>query len=80
MHFTFAVLTDELDTIEMVNRIGASWGIIGGNKLRPKKISSFNTVTPVVMYHMLNLGNHATILSKIRPILIEAREKADAEE
>ena len=54
--------------------------MIGGNKLWPKKISSFKTVTPVVMYHMLNLGHHATILSEIRPILIEARDKADEEE
>ena len=54
--------------------------MIGGNKLWPKKISSFKTVTPVVMYHMLNLGHHATILSEIRPIIIEARDKADEEE
>ena len=32
------------------------------------------------MYHILNSGNHATILSEIRPILIEAQYKADAEE
>ena len=54
--------------------------MIGGNKLWPKKISSFNTVTPVVMYHMLNSGHHATILSEIRPIFIEPQDKADAEE
>ena len=78
VYSAFAVLTDELDTLELVNRVGASWGMIGGNKLRPKKISSFKTVTPVVMYHMLKLGHHATILSEIRPILIEARENVDA--
>ena len=78
MYFAFTVLTDELDTLGLVNRVGASWGMIGGNKLWPKKISSFETVTPVVMYHMLNSGHHATILSKIRPILIEAGDKADA--
>ena len=54
--------------------------MIGWNKLCPKKISSFKTVTPIVMYHMLNSGHHATILSKIRPIIIEARDKADEEE
>ena len=32
------------------------------------------------MYQILNSGHHATIISNIRPILIEAREKADAEE
>ena len=48
--------------------------------VKPKKISSLETVTPVVMYHMLNSGNHATILSEIRPILIEARYNADTEE
>ena len=64
----------------MVNRVGASWGMIGGNKLWPKNISSFKTVTPVVMYHMMNLWHHATILSKVCPILIEAQEKADIEE
>ena len=37
-------------------------------------------MTPLVMYHMLNWGHNATILSEIRPILIEARDKADAEE
>ena len=55
-------------------------GMIGGNKLCPNKIFSFKTMTPVVMYHMLNSGHHTTILSYIRPILIEARDKADAEE
>ena len=54
--------------------------MIGGNKLWPKKISYFKNVTLVVMYHMLNSEHHVTILSKIRPILIEARDKADAEE
>ena len=54
--------------------------MIGGNKLWPKNIASFKIVTPVVMYHMLNSGHHATILSKICPILIEARNKADVEE
>ena len=54
--------------------------MIRGSKLWPKKISSFKTVTPVVMYHMMNSGQHATILSKIHPILIEAQDKADAEE
>ena len=37
-------------------------------------------MTPLVMYHMLNLGHHANILSEIRPILIEAQDKADTEE
>ena len=80
MCFAFAVSTDELDTLELVNRFGASWGMIGGNKLFPKKILSFKTWTPVVMYHMMNSGHHATILSEIRPILIEVRDKADAED
>ena len=79
-YFAFAVSTDKLDTLELVNRVVASWGMIGGNKLWPKKISSFKTVTPVVMYHMLNSGNHATILSDVRPILVEAQDKADVEE
>ena len=70
LYFSFAVSTDKLDTLELVNQVSASWGMIGGNKLWPKKISSFKTVTPVVMYHMMNLGHHATILSEIRTILI----------
>ena len=80
VYFASTVLTNKLDTLELVNRVCASWGMIGGNKLWPKKISYFKTGTPVVMYHMLNLGHHTTILSKIRPILIEARDQADAEE
>ena len=48
--------------------------------LWPNKILYFKTATPVVMYHMLKLGHHATILSEIHPILIEAQDKADAEE
>ena len=80
VYFAFAVSTDELDTLELVNQVGASWGMIGGNKLRPKKILSFKTVTPVVMYHMLNSGHHANIISKISTILIEARYKAYSEE
>ena len=74
------VLTYELDTHELVNRVVESWGMIGGKNLCPKKILSFKTLTPVVMYHMLNSGNHATILSEIRPIIIEAGDKAYAEE
>ena len=54
--------------------------MIGEKKLWPKKISYFKTVTPVVMYHMLNYGHHATILYEIRTILIEAGDKTDAEE
>ena len=74
------VLTYELDTLELVNQVVESWGMIGGENLCPKKILSFKTLTPVVMYHMLHLGNHATVLSEISPILIEAQDKADAEE
>ena len=54
--------------------------MIGGNKLFPKMISFFNKVTPVLMYHMLDLGHNATILSEIHPSIIEARYKVDAEE
>ena len=50
------------------------------NKLLPKNISSFKTVTLVVMYHMLKSGHHATILSDIRPILIDTGDNVDAEE
>ena len=42
--------------------------MIEGKKLWPKNISSFKTMTPLVMYHMLNWGHNATILSEIRPI------------
>ena len=75
VYFDFTVLTDELDTLKLVNRVGASWGMIGGSKLWPKKILSFKIVKPVVMYHMLNSGHHTTILSEIRLILVEARDK-----
>ena len=54
--------------------------MIGGNKLWPKKISYFKIVTSVVMYHMMNSGHHTTVLSEIRPILVDARDRADAEE
>ena len=54
--------------------------MIVGNKLWPNNISSFKIMTPVVMYHMLNSGHHATILSEIRLILIEAQDKTGAEE
>ena len=77
VYFNFAVSAEESDTLELVNRVGTSWGMIGGNKLCPKKISYFKTVTSVVIYHMLNSGHHATILSEIPPIIIEARDKAD---
>ena len=70
VYFSFAVSSHKLDTLELVNRVGASWGMMGGNKLWPNNISSFKTVTPVVMYHMLNSGHHATILYKVLPILI----------
>ena len=53
--------------------------MIGGKKLWPNNILPFKTVTTVVMYHMLNSGHHATILSEIRPIIIEAQDKADEE-
>ena len=80
MYFDSAVLTDKLDTLRLVNRVGESWCMIGGNKLWPKKISSFKTVTPIVMYHMLNSRHHANIISKIRPIFIKGLDKAGAEE
>ena len=48
-------------------------------KLWPNNILPFKTVTTVVMYHMLNSGHHATIRSEIRPIIIEAQDKADEE-
>ena len=54
VYFVFAVSTDELETLELVNRVDASRGMIRGNTIWPKKILSFKTVTPVVMYHMLN--------------------------
>ena len=73
-------MTDKLDTLKLVNRVDASLGVIRGNKLWPKKISSFKTVTPIVMYHMLNSRHHANIISKIRPIFIKGLDKAGAEE
>ena len=79
MYFSFAVSTDKLDTVKLVNQVRESWGMIRGGKLWPKKILSFKTMTLVVMYQMLNSGHHATILSEIRTILLEARDKADAE-
>ena len=33
VYFALAFLTDKLDTLELENRVGASWGMIGGNKL-----------------------------------------------
>ena len=33
VYFAFSVLTYELDTLKLVNRVGASWDMIGGNKL-----------------------------------------------
>ena len=33
VYFSFAVSTDKLDTPELVNRFGASWGMLGGKKL-----------------------------------------------
>ena len=41
VYFAFEVLTEKLDTLEMVNQVGVSWDMIGENKLCPKKISSF---------------------------------------
>ena len=32
VYFAFAVSTDKLYTLELVNQVGASWGMIGGNK------------------------------------------------
>ena len=32
VYFDFAVSPNKLDTLELVNRVGASWGMIGGNK------------------------------------------------
>ena len=37
-------------------------------------------MTPVVIYHILNSGHHATIISEICLILIEAQDKADEED
>ena len=61
--FPFAVSTDKLDTLKLINRVSSSWGMIGGNKLWPNNIPYLKTMTPVVMYHMLNSGHHATIIS-----------------
>ena len=35
MYFAFAVSNDKLNTLDLVNLVGVSWGIIGGNILQP---------------------------------------------
>ena len=72
----FAVaFSSDVKPSDIVERISCEWGRINGKKMWLKAIKSFQTETPIALYHLLNSGHQATILTELKGILEEARDR-----
>ena len=58
-----------------MEQISCEWGRLNGKKMWLKAIKSFQTETPVAIYHLLNSGHQATILAELKGILEEAHDR-----
>ena len=65
--FTFCISTDK-ELAELLSKVRVEWGKLGGKKLWLKRIPSFNTVTLVVIYNMLNSIHEPTLVPESIPI------------
>ena len=77
--FTIAFSSDERPE-DMMERVDAEWGKLGGRKTWPRAIPAFITTTPVVLYRIHNGGHRATLLKEFETILAEARDLATLED
>ena len=77
--FTIAFSSDESPE-DMMERVDAEWGKMGGRKTWPKAIPAFITSTPVVLYRVHNGGHRATLIKELSSILAEARDLATFED
>ena len=71
--FSFSCNKDPRKILEAVS---AKWGKLGGNKLVLKNVAAYTTVTPIVIFHMLNSASSKTILAELNMILAEAHDTA----
>ena len=77
--FTIAFSSDETPE-EMLDRVDAEWGKLGGLKTWPNKMGAFATLTPVVLYIVHNGGHKPTLLRELTAILEQARDAAALED
>ena len=72
----FAVaFSSDVKPEDVVERISCEWGRLNGKKMWLKAIKSFQTETPIALYHLLNTGHQDTILSELKGILEDARDR-----
>jgi hypothetical protein len=76
VYFSLALSSDE-DPGEVIEGMAAEWNRSGGVKMFRKKLSSFNTLTPVALFFVLNSANQLTVAAEYKMILEEARDTAD---
>ena len=72
----FAVaFSSDVKPEDVVERISCEWGRLNGKKMWLKAIKSFQTETPIALYHLLNTGHQDTILLELKGILEDARDR-----
>ena len=79
VHLALSFSCDK-DPRKLLDAVSAEWGKLGGNKLFLKEVSAYTTVTPVVIYHLLNTASSATIVAELHPILERAHQEAEVED
>ena len=75
VYFSLALSSDE-DPEEVIEGMAAEWNRSGGVKMFRKKLSSFNTSTPVALFFVHNSANQITVAVEYKRILEEARDAA----
>ena len=61
-----------------VDGISCEWGRMNGKKLWLKSTASFQTETPIAIYHMLNSGHQKMIAAELT-IILESAQVLEAE-
>ena len=78
LFFTFCFSSDK-DPEDVLDRLSAEWGRMGGKKLEVKGLKSFATETTHVIYCLHNQGHEKTIIDELTSILTTVRDVTEAE-
>ena len=76
VYLAFSFSCDK-DPRKILEAVSAEWGKLGGSKLVLKNVAAYTTMTPIMIFHMLNSASSKTILVELNMILAEAHDNAD---
>ena len=76
VYLAFSFSCDK-DPRKLLDAVSAEWGKLGGNKMFLKNVAAYTTVTPIVIFHMINSASPKTILAELNMILEKIHDIAD---